>query len=298
MGTHFQLKDQEIESLQSLELNDDAVSSDGQDLKTKLLHHLVEFSRVFQKNSSERDVEELIKTNNTMVNELLGWTTAKPAVKPAVGEDSVVVKGPIVWDEALRQKLIDDKVDLSDEKAKEFAKKQVQITSNKISNLIADLVRNTTSFLKSEAKMTFVIEPTSAKATVTNVIYLRSLAFNVSLQKSPIDLTITCIGLPVDKSCKARVRVTIKNQAGQPDFNRTFSKVFDQTRQGHYVTLMDLISPMEYKDESLGHMKDGKITVEMTINADELVGRGGIDSYAGVYTADAHGAIYDPVYNY
>lgn len=254
------------------------------ELNSQLLHHLVDFSRVFQKHASDPEVSELIKKNNVLVNQLLRSSPSKAstAVKPI--ENAVVV-----WDEVLMKKLAESQVDLTDTKVKVHADKQVQATSKKIDRLIGAFVRDASSFGRSEDTVTFEFDPRRYELPTKENIYLRSLTFSVSLQKSPVGLTIICNGLPADKSCKARVEIVIKNHAGRREFVRSFVKVFYPGgnaysnaaqnagagfRRGLYtygtLSVRDLIRADEYTDESLGFLKDGKLTAAVTIQADEL----------------------------
>ena len=268
--------DQEMEILQSFEYIEDGSpsgrSSSGDqtsDIKIKLLHHLVDFSRIFKQKPDEREVEELIKKNTVLVNELLDL----PAT---VGESTKVIKSvPVDWKEILQQKLIDAKVNLDDAKVKELANKQLEATSKKMDDLADTFVRGATSLSRFEDKVTFDLQltpiPSSTAQPVNHkTISLRSLIFDISLYNHPIDLAVNCSGVPANKSCRATIEATIKNQAGKRIWIRTFSKVYYKNSQE--LTIMDLIQKAEYENEALGLLKDNKIQVEMTIRADELVG--------------------------
>ena len=91
----------------------------GQNLKAKLLHHLVSVSSVLQKNNSSNDAatEELTKKNTGLISELLLNSSNVPAATNPL-------QSLVVWKEVLQKLLennVDTQVDLADESLKKFA---------------------------------------------------------------------------------------------------------------------------------------------------------------------------------
>ena len=264
--SNSQLQVQEIEGLQIVDLREvDSSSGDQSNLNAKLLHHLVDVARVVKKKSaaSAHELEELMKKNNELVNELLLSAPSKPKATVAVAKDA-----PGSWNDYLTQKLAE--VDLSDEKVKQHADKQVKATAKQIDDLIKSLVRNASSLSRVEDKVTFKIDPKSTIQVASKKIYLRGMTVVISPKSAPFDLFVSASGMPADKSCKMRVEVTIKNQAGLRDSVRQFAKVFDQSNLGRQLAVYNLLQAAEYEDEALGFKKDGKLTVEVAVHADEL----------------------------
>ena len=274
-----------------------AVASANQtsDLNSELLHHLVDFTRVFKKTASDPEVQALIKKNNELINKLLlGPLTAlslAPAAAAAPNAPVAAVTVPADWKELLVKKLTDSQVDLADAKVKEHANKQVETTAKQIDGLIDALVRNATSFGRIEDKVIFEIDPKTVDLDAPfKQIFLRGLTFEVSLYTAPIDLSVICTGIPEGKSSKVRAEVTIKNHIGQRDIVRHCSKVLSKLQTNatgvlsDQLDIFDLVLPAEYEDQSLGFLKDGKLVVEVTVRADELTD----------YTPPAAGA-YDPI---
>lgn len=273
------------------------------DLTARLLHHLVEFSRVFKK-TADPAVQALNKKNNELVNELL----LNPLTALSVGQNASVaaaaqnapvaaaaqnapvtaVAVPVDWKNAIMQKLADAQVNLADEKVKKEANEQVEATSKKIDDLISSLVRHATSFTRTEDKVTFEFDPKSIESIPSQAIYLRGLTFTITAYTSTVDVFGTCSGIPAGKTCKVLVEVTVKNHAGRRDIVRCFSKVLTHavstTSLANAFEIYDLIQQGVYQDESLGFLKDGKLVVEVTVRVDELTD----------YTPPAAGA-YDPI---
>lgn len=260
----------QVERLQNLEINDSSIQAS--DLKTELLHYLVDVSRVFQAKSDDPESEGLIKKNASLISQLLSLP-AEPAVKPV---DLNVI---------LRQKLVDGKVDLADEKTKELANKQVKATMKQIDDVIDALMSRASSFSRFEDKVTLEVKPEQYsnarfypfKSFSNKKIYLRGLTFSIdsSFHLRACILWIRCNELPAEMICKTRIEVTIKNQADGSDFVRLFGKVYGQqipNRENEKTSFIikHLINAEEYEDESLGLMKDGKILIEVAIRVDEL----------------------------
>ena len=261
-----------VERLQNLQLADpSARDAQNTEMKAKLLHHLVDFSRVFKKSPSEREVDEMIKKNSALVNELLEWQC-----KPAADESAKAIENAdVVWQEYRMKKLIDGKVNVADEKVKKFTDKLMKSTSTQIEKLVDAFMFSSTSFTRYEDKATFVID-TRANAAAqpeNNEIYLRSLTFDVAMYSGPVEMDILCSGIPAGMACKARIVVTIKNQAGGKDWTRCFSKIFHsalgQTDSQFYVG--ELIQKNEYDEHANpGLLNDDKLIAEVLIQADEL----------------------------
>lgn len=265
-------RDLEIESMQSLEILtlDDAATSDEltRDRKSKLLHHLVDISRVLPQKPGAGEADPLLKTNAELINEILDWSVASEGARPIVSS--------VVWKDVLMQKLIDGKVNLADEKVKAFANQQLEATSKSIEALIDTLVRDAVSFTKCKGKVTFELQPKTIAvqpSQPSQSIYLRSLNFAVCIANHPINLTIYCNNLAIGQSCRTKIQASIKDQSGGRIWIRTFSKTFSNSYRYGYAgfTVHDLVRFEEYQDEALGLLRDGKLRVELSIRADELV---------------------------
>lgn len=258
-----QIENDEIESLKSYELDDDSSSDrmlDSSNIHAKLLHHLVDVSKVVQKRGSDPETEELLKSNNELVNELLST-----ALKPMSFETSNVLENAqAALQEVLVRKLADAEVDLADEKVKQYVNGQVDA-----------LVRSASALKRHDGKVTFMVDPKRyGQASMVKTVFLRYLSFTVTLYPPvgimPIDLYVDCKEIPKDMSCKVRIKVMIRNQAGKLDWVRRFTNVYSQkTRLEFGVT--GLIKREEYEDESLGLLKDGKLHFEISLEADKLV---------------------------
>ena len=268
-----QLEDQEkIESLRVFERADSSNDSQGSEIKTKLLHHLVEFSRVFQKKLSEREIVELIKKNNSLVNELLDWK-----IKPAAAEGSkAIVSASNAWKEYLLQKLIDNKVDLADPKLKTFVDK-VEFTSTKIEKLISAVVQGVTSSAEPEKKVTFEIESKLVGENLSvpswkdhvEELSMCGLVFEVQVYQNPFELEVNLIKslLEPSVSYKVKIKTIIKNHAGQPNWTRSFIKQFNLSESlAKRFNCLKFIQMDECEDASLGLVKDGKMQLEVVIS--------------------------------
>ena len=271
----------DIESLKSFELNEDDSTCeqviDSSDMKAKLLHHLVDVSKVVQKRAGDRESDELLKANHKLVNELLNAPT-----KPV---ENVLEKPSTALNEMLTQKLAGVELDLANERVKEFVNEQLD-----------KLVLGATMFKsinQSESKFTFVVDAVypnendpdyglDGEEKTRKTIYLRGLAFDVSMYKNVAymgmaPLYINCKKIAKNMSCKVKIEATIKNQAGKKDWYRSFTMFFGENpkRLRYYgllnKTIESLIEMSEYEDESLGLLKDGKLEIELSFKADELV---------------------------
>ena len=233
---------------------------------------------------------------NDLVTEL---RQSSPNLEKALGDFKAA------WNEILVRKLVDAQVDPTDVMVKKLVDQQMETTSNKIDDLLSVLVHDVTSVMRFKNRVTFEIDPNSL-INIIKWIYLGDLSFEVCLCTLPVDLFVTCTGIPADKSCKVRVDVTIKNHAGRRDFVRCFSKVLTNSspilnalnskdrdrsavRSSSYnvndqydqyaayldncptneLEIMNLMEETEYKDESLGFLKDGKLVVEVVVYADD-----------------------------
>lgn len=329
-------RDEEVESLQMLDA-DDSSSSQISDIKVKLPHHLADVSRVIKKKQFNKgQVKQLIKNNNVLMNELL------QQIEPqADGGAMAVDKAAVAWKEILIQKLIDEKMNLNDAKAKEFAEKKAESTSKQIDFLVNKFVRDTSSFSRFEGTVTFEIDvkpktitreaqesmrlshypnpmgnyyqpntnlmapplvngfysttppplrnsffssipsptyssasytlipPANIRETYSKLLCLRALIFDIKMITNPVDLTITCKGLPVSHSIKARIKATIKNQTGQVAWTRGFSLTFFSSQP--VLAISRIIGAEEYKDEHLGLLRGDKLRIELAVQTDELV---------------------------
>ena len=91
---------------------------ESSNMQSKLLHHLVDVSKVVQKRPGDREAEKLLEANNALVNELLN-----DPLTPAAVEKANVLKNPqATWNEILVQKLADIEVDPADKKVKELVR--------------------------------------------------------------------------------------------------------------------------------------------------------------------------------
>lgn len=284
--------DQKIENLPSFEPSKHGSSSEEcTDVKTKLLHHLVDVSKVFKQKLDERQVEELTKTNGDLINEFLKLNLGeKPATTDAIKSDSND------WKAILKQKLIDAKVNLDDATVNEFVNKQLEVTSKRMHELADEFVRDAQSFSRVEDKVTFDIEP-SKKAFLVNqdkwkTVGLRDLTFSVLVSnRSPIDLKVICSKIPTNKSCKVAIETAIKNPTGQTIWIRAFSKVF---ALNSWFTMYDLIRKDEC--EALGlAMNNGKMSVEVTIRVSEMIESPPKLHQFPPMTANPHMASYPPM---
>lgn len=252
-------KEEIKERMKTLKIDDHVPSPSGDQIlamKTKMLHHLVEFSKVFQKSASERDMKEMAKNNSELISELLNWP-----IKPTASTSTSISNDPLM------QKLIDAKVDLTDPTVKDFMNKQFD-----------DLVRNVQSFARGENKVMFELDarratnPTNQlceyQGEIYKTLFLHGLTFAIRLWSFPIDLEIVCHEIPKNLSCRARIEVAVRNEAGQKVWNRAFGKIFSQAS---YLSMNDLIQKEEYADESLGLTKDGKLIIELVIRAEKPV---------------------------
>lgn len=284
---------EQIESLKSLELNDDSSSDpviESTDMQSKLLHHLVEVSRMVEKRADDRATEELLKANNALINELLN------APLKATAAMANVLKNPqTALNELVTQRLADSDVDLADEKTKELFSKPMEETSKQLTILVNTFtkslnkfVRIASSFRRSKETHTFVMGTTGSISS-RKIIYLRGLTFDVLLYntwtKRDINLQITCDSLPKNMSCKVNIETTIKNHTGKGDWTRSFIEVFALKNKNvrsistfcrtminkRSFLVCDLIKGAEYMDESCGLLNDGNLEIEVALQADELV---------------------------
>lgn len=272
--SHFKIKNEE-KKVQTIDLCEGGPSSEGDrssdrqisDLKTKLLHHLVDVSTAVQKLSNDPEAEKLIQKNKRLLGELLDCP-----IKPAASEGSMtIVKNDLaVWNEFLMQKLHNAKVDLNDENVKELINKQVVdvLVRNASVQEFKDKVRFDTKLNPGQTGERTSVHAQDISKALDRTIHLRGIIFDIRLYSFPVDLNIYCSRLPPNMSCRATIEARIKNQAGKNDWIRTFSKVFVEKSQ---FTVNDLIRSEEYLDENMGLMKDRKMTFEVAIQADELV---------------------------
>lgn len=238
-------------------------NSQVSDAKTKLLHELIDFSRVLQQERSERDIEALIEKINGLVKPLLNSLNAPEA--------TAITDSQVAWNEVLTQKLINANVNLADETVKEFTSQQVIKMSDRIDNLIEEFVCNISTLKRSDDKVTVVFQPSDwslhGEQFFEN-IKLRGLTFNF-LNYYSFGLVVFCKGIPPGKSCRVRITATMKNQAGQSDYSRVFSKGFSQ--KSLRLDVSTLFEKEEYEDKSLGFIRNEKLKIELAIQADELV---------------------------
>ena len=259
--------DQEI-----IELFEDGSSDDSQIsvLKAKLLHHLVDFSEVFQKKAGDPEIEQLMKKNTGLVSELLSWRT-----KPAIASESVITNPRVTWKEILQQKLIDAKVNLDDVKVKEFADKQTPEISKRMGELADGFVRGATSFSRWDDKVTLEFDTNPRRLgddlNIYKTIYLRSLIFNVRFEWACFysnKMAIVCSGIPANMSCRARIEVKIKNRSGTLDWIRSFCKVFKPENTA--LIIAPLIGREEFEDQTLGRLNDDKLSIEVAIRTEPV----------------------------
>lgn len=246
-------------------ISDETTSNElTRDRKSKLLHHLVDISRVLQQEKPDaKEVEQLIKANGELITQILDW--------PVVNEDDREIVHSVVWKDVLMQKLIDAKVNLADEDVNAFANDRLQATSKSIEALIDKLVCETGSFNQLNGKVIFEMQPNSFAVVPPQNIYQRGLQFTICLKTNPIDLTITCNNIPAGKSCKAVIQAAINDKSGKALWVRTFSRVFDNAYYAMKTfTVNSLIRGEEYQDEALGLLKEGKMKIELSIQAGEL----------------------------
>ena len=274
MATNSQLVELQ-EEIEIIELSEND-SNVGHDLNTELLHHLVEFPRFLLKKASDHEIDELIKRNAELINGLL----ARP-VKPLA---NAMAAGPFVLKEVLMQKLFDAKPNLADETVKEFVNKKLDMTSKRIGVLIAAFARDVASLDRFEEKLVFEVKTQTRGYRRYNElsnqenIYLRGLAFCLSLYVDSFDLTVVCSRLPKDTTCRVEIETTIKNQDGQQCWMRHFVKQFDhlnsdssyssRARSDPTFTIKQLIEREEY--EQTGILKDSRFCIEVIVRAGEL----------------------------
>ena len=222
-------------------------------MQTKLLNHLEDVSKLVEKRDGDRETEELLKANNELVNELQSTAAFETA--------NVLENAQAAWKEVLVQKLIDGDVDLADEKVKEHMNKQMD-----------EIVRVALQIQRGDGKVTFVFDSKKpATTSMIQTIHTRDLVFAVSLYPSTVNsyLYVDCKEIPENMSCKVQLQMTLKNNAGKCDLVRKFGVVYRKTKPN--FTLSSLFQREEYEDESLGFLKDGKLEIEISLEAGELV---------------------------
>lgn len=276
-----QIEKQEVENLKCVErrflIIDDRSSTnrmiESGDMQTKLLHHLIDVSKVVTKRPSDRESEELLKANNALVNELLNVSAVEKVNVLETGQEPS-------WKEILLQKLAGIKVDPDHKKMKTVVQ------------TVDELVAITSSLERSECKVTLVID-TKKNNHQRQMVYLRGVTYSISLSHSnaiwpksndiwsnsiysedEVSLYVNAQDFPQNMTCEIEIKAKIKNYAGKRDWTRSFSKVFNKPAKNgrcFAFSAKRLIERDEFDDESQGLMKDGKIEFEIKLQAAELV---------------------------